>query len=64
MTGDLRMGVSARLAKTALAEYGQLDAAEMEEVWHALAPPYRELFAWLEGKGPRPTPADAPPFGR
>jgi len=54
ITGNLRIGVSARLAKTALATLGNLDAGEVEEVWHALEPPYRELFAWLEGKGPRP----------
>jgi DNA ligase-1 len=54
ITGNLRIGVSARLAKTALASLGKMETAEVEEVWHALEPPYRELFAWLEGKGPRP----------
>src|SRR4029077_4947794 len=54
ITGSLRIGVSSRLAKSALAGIGNLDAGEVEEVWHALEPPYRELFAWLEGKGPRP----------
>ena len=43
-------GVSARLAKIALAEMSGRDVAEIEEVWHALAPPYTDLFAWLEGK--------------
>ena len=33
---------------------GTLTASEIEELWHALEPPYRELFAWLEGKGVRP----------
>jgi DNA ligase 1 len=54
ITGSLRIGVSSRLAKSALAGIGNLEASEVEEVWHALEPPYRELFAWLEGKGPRP----------
>jgi len=54
ITGNLRIGVSARLAKTALAGLNNVNASEIEEVWHALEPPYRELFAWLEGKGARP----------
>ncbi|SMH54929.1 cisplatin damage response ATP-dependent DNA ligase [Azospirillum agricola] len=54
ITGSLRIGVSARLAKTALAEWGKLDIAELEEVWHGLTPPYAGLFAWAEGRGERP----------
>ncbi|HEX2446790.1 MAG TPA: cisplatin damage response ATP-dependent DNA ligase [Methyloceanibacter sp.] len=54
LTGALRVGVSARLAKTALAEWSPVDLADIEEVWHGLRPPYRELFAWLSGQGPRP----------
>ena len=34
----------------------------MEEVWHGLAPPYLPLFAWLEGRAPRPDPAEQPVF--
>ncbi len=59
MTGGLRVGVSARLAKTAVAALGPVEVSEVEEVWHALAPPYDDLFAWLEGRSERPT-ADAP----
>lgn len=59
MTGGLRVGVSARLAKQALADLGPVPVAEVEEVWHALRPPYEDLFAWLEGRSERPT-ADAP----
>jgi DNA ligase-1 len=67
ITGALRAGASARLAKIALSElaasHGQSIAPDdIEEVWHGLAPPYTELFAWLEGRGPRPDPADAPVF--
>lgn len=53
--GAPRVGVSARLSKIALAEMSGRDVSEIEEVWHALAPPYTDLFAWLEGKGERPS---------
>jgi len=59
MTGALRVGVSARLAKQACAELGGVEPAAIDEVWHALHPPYEDLFAWLEGRGERPRP-DAP----
>ncbi len=64
ITGSLRVGVSARLAKVALAEMteGRIAPDHVEEVWHGLAPPYLPLFAWLEGHGPRPDPLDAPVF--
>jgi DNA ligase-1 len=52
--GGLRIGVSARLAKTALAQAFALDLDAVEEVWHALSPPYDELFDWGEGRAPRP----------
>jgi DNA ligase-1 len=54
VTGGLRIGVSARLAKQALADVGKVDVAEIEEVWHGLEPPYLDLFAWLEGRAERP----------
>ena len=59
MTGGLRVGVSSRLAKQAAAELGGVEVAEVEEVWHALHPPYEDLFAWLEGRSDRPA-ADSP----
>jgi len=64
ITGSLRVGASARLAKIALAEIagGRIAADDIEEVWHGLTPPYLELFAWVEGRGERPDPADAPVF--
>ena len=64
ITGSLRVGASARLAKTALAELagGRLVADDIEEVWHGLAPPYTPLFAWIEGHGDRPDPGHAPVF--
>jgi DNA ligase-1 len=62
LTGGLRVGLSARLAKQAAADmaatYGRaVPVSDIEEVWHALDPPYAELFAWLEGRGPRPNPS-------
>jgi len=51
MTGALRVVCSARLAKTAVAELGGLEPNDIERVWHGLAPPYAELFAWVEGAG-------------
>jgi DNA ligase-1 len=56
MTGGLRVGLSARLAKQAAADLGGVPVAEIEEIWHAQAPPYGDLFAWLEGRGERPIP--------
>jgi DNA ligase 1 len=62
VTGGLRIGVSARLAKQALADLGRRDVNEIEEIWHGLAPPYRDLFAWLEGRGARPRSRILAPF--
>lgn len=61
-TGALRIGISARLAKTALAQAFALDVEAVEEVWHGLSPPYDELFAWAEGRAPRPVLSDRPVF--
>lgn len=55
-TGGLRVGVSARLAKTAFAQAFAVELDRVEEYWHALAPPYTELFAWAaEGASPPDT---------
>jgi DNA ligase 1 len=62
VTGGLRIGVSARLAKTALASLGGIEPDAIEEVWHGLAAPYTSLFAWVEGRGPRPVTDDPVPF--
>jgi DNA ligase-1 len=61
-TGELRMGVSARLAKLALAQAFGLDVDAVEEVWHGIAPPYLPLFRWAEGKGEQPTSENVPVF--
>ncbi|HUZ13134.1 MAG TPA: cisplatin damage response ATP-dependent DNA ligase [Caulobacteraceae bacterium] len=57
VTGGLRVGVSARLAKQAAADLGKVDVADVEEVWHAVRAPYGDLFAWLEGRSARPSSA-------
>lgn len=61
-TGALRVGVSARLAKTALAEAFGIPVDAVEEVWHGLKPPYAELFDWAEGRAQQPSAANVPVF--
>ena len=56
ITGALRVGVSAALARQAVAIHGGVAATEIEEIWHGLEPPYSELFAWLDGATTRPSP--------
>jgi DNA ligase 1 len=53
-TGALRIGLSARLAKTALSEMSDKPLQEIEEIWHGVTMPYAELFAWLDGRAGRP----------
>jgi DNA ligase-1 len=62
VAGGLRVGVSARLARVALADWSGQPVEEIEEVWHGVAPPYAPLFAWLEGRADRPDPRDTPIF--
>ncbi len=56
---NLRVGVSSRFLKQSLAAYGKKNLNEIEEVWHALKPPYETLFAWLENKAPKPASKEA-----
>ena len=67
VTGGLRIGVSARLAKQALADFGAekvegLRVNEIEELWHGLKPPYLPLFSWLEGHTEKPVSSARAPF--
>lgn len=63
VTGGMRVGVSARLAKQALSRLdGGVSLEEIEAVWHGLEPPYEALFAWAEGKAERPEIDDAAIF--
>ena len=62
VTGGLRIGVSARLAKTAAAALGDRDAHDVELIWPGLAPPYLDLFGWLEGHTEKPVNRDPAPI--
>ena len=62
VTGGLRIGVSARLAKTAVAALGDKEPHEIELIWPEMRPPYVELFAWLEGRSEKPASHDSAPF--
>src|SRR6185437_4313720 len=62
VTGAMRIGISARLAKTAAAALGGKDPHEIELIWPGLGPPYLDLFAWLEGRAEKPVNVDPAPF--
>jgi DNA ligase 1 len=62
VTGAMRIGISARLAKTAAAEFGGKDPHDIELMWPGLKPPYLDLFAWLEGRAEKPVNLDPAPF--
>jgi DNA ligase-1 len=62
VTGGMRIGVSARLAKSAAASLGNKEPNEIEILWPGLVPPYLNLLAWLEGRAERPVTADTTPF--
>jgi DNA ligase-1 len=66
VTGGLRIGVSARLAKSAVASLGQetvsVTVDEIELAWPGLTPPYLDLFAWIEGRAGKPVTEDPAPF--
>ena len=62
ITRELRVGVSARLAKTAVAQLGGGEPDAVELVWHGLEAPYEDLFAWVEGRGPKPESGNPAPF--
>ncbi|MEM0912754.1 MAG: cisplatin damage response ATP-dependent DNA ligase [Pseudomonadota bacterium] len=62
-TKGLRIGVSARFLKKALAEYGKENNPDVtleaiERLWHAVEPPYTDMFNWLDGKGTLPDVSD------
>jgi DNA ligase 1 len=62
VTGAMRIGISARLAKTAAAALGDKDPHDIELMWPGLMPPYLDLFAWLEGRSEKPVNRDPAPF--
>ena len=62
VTGALRIGISGRLARQALANLGAHSIEDIEEIWHGLEPPYTALFAWIEGMGEKPVARAFVPF--
>lgn len=60
--GAPRVGVSARLAKQAVADAFGASIDDIEEIWHGLQPPYAGLFDWLEGRAARPALSASPVF--
>jgi DNA ligase-1 len=62
LSGAPRVGVSARLAKQAVADAFGKNIDDIEELWHGLDPPYTELFGWLEQKAERPSLSSTPIF--
>ncbi len=61
-TGGMRIGVSARLAKTAFAQAFDVSVEDVEEYWHALEPPYAELFDWGDKGADPPDTSNRPLF--
>ncbi|WP_271439682.1 cisplatin damage response ATP-dependent DNA ligase [Pontixanthobacter luteolus] len=61
-TGAMRIGISARLGKTAFAQAFDVSVDDVEEYWHALAPPYSELFAWAADGAEPPDTENVPLF--
>ncbi|WP_379552978.1 cisplatin damage response ATP-dependent DNA ligase [Qipengyuania sp. DGS5-3] len=61
-TGGMRIGVSARLAKTAFAQAFDVSVDQVEEYWHALEAPYTELFAWAADGADPPDTENMPTF--
>ncbi|MEM9879224.1 MAG: cisplatin damage response ATP-dependent DNA ligase [Pseudomonadota bacterium] len=62
LTGGLRVGVSARLAKVAFADAFAMQVDDVEEVWHAMQPPYQPLFDWATGRADKPNLSALPVF--
>ena len=55
ITGGMRVGVSARMVRLALAETYNQPVEDIEEIWPLLTPPYDDLFDWLDGRGTKPS---------
>jgi DNA ligase 1 len=60
--GGMRLGVSARLARQAFADAFAVPVDDVEELWHAVPPPFTALFDWAEGRSARPDLAATPFF--
>lgn len=62
ISGGMRVGVSTRLVKQALATFGSVEINDIEAIWHGLDAPYEDLFAWLDGRSARPVSTRPAPF--
>jgi DNA ligase-1 len=61
-TGAMRIGISARLAKTAFAQAFTVNVDDVEEYWHGQTAPYLPLFDWAANGAPAPSGEDLPLF--
>ena len=61
-TGAMRIGISARLAKTAFAQAFDVSVDDVEEYWHGQTAPYLPLFDWAARGGEPPSGDDLPLF--
>ncbi|MBF7013163.1 cisplatin damage response ATP-dependent DNA ligase [Novosphingobium resinovorum] len=61
-TGAMRIGISARLAKTAFAQAFDVAVEDVEEHWHGQTPPYAPLFDWAAHGAEPPNSDDLPLF--
>ena len=61
-TGAMRIGISARLAKTAFAQAFAVNVDDVEEYWHGQTSPYVPLFDWAAQGAPPPSNRDLPLF--
>ncbi len=61
-TGAMRIGISARLAKTAFAQAFAVSVDEVEEYWHGQVAPYEPLFDWAARGADPPSAEDMPLF--
>jgi DNA ligase-1 len=61
-TGAMRIGVSARLAKTAFAQAFDVKVDDVEEYWHGQTAPYLPLFDWAARGAEPPSGEDLPLF--
>jgi DNA ligase-1 len=61
-TGAMRIGISARLAKTAFAQAFDVKVDDVEEYWHGQVAPYLPLFDWAARGAEPPSGEDLPLF--
>ncbi len=56
LTGRPPGGITPQQVRNVMAQLGGYEDGEIAQVWHGQDPPYLDLFAWLDGKSPRPPP--------